>query len=221
MIMGNINATYLAIINMALVDLGENPKSTWAIGSGSDTIETLIDNSLENTAKWVLRRHPWNSASTWKTFDSDDQATLPDQSVYTTAYTQPTDYLRLNGKPFNSAGVELNSRERPPEWQVSGNLILTKTTGLMIKYVYYTEIDASPDTASNWHGDLQRYMALELAKTLVTAVSSDRQLKESLRQDAKDLFVDATMSDNHDAQGQSAYPGTIVHAPFYPRVYDG
>jgi len=215
--MANLTATFLRIANRALITLGEEPIATFDPDAPSTTNQKAIAYNLQEVCDQVLAMHPWASASTWYTFDSDDDATEPAQSLYTIAYNLPTGFIRFTTPPLISGYVYTDDAE-PPAYSVSGSLFLTYTSGWEIEYVKTQTINAATDTiAAAWSKPLQSLITAHLAYLISPVVVGGNDMKKITAADLEYLFREAVMADSANVAPQQGYRGVLAGARFQRR----
>jgi len=123
----------VSIVNKALTEVGATPITSLDDGTNNADI---VNRVYEISLKSILSRSKWNfatkrslltlSADTLEWYDTGE----------TIVYTRPTDVIRIFGTNDTNA-----------KWREEGDYIISDTSGLGIRYVYYLD-DPSKYTSS-------------------------------------------------------------------------
>ena len=181
------------IINKALALIGA--KQIESVDDGSDTAD-LVGSIYETSLKSVLAECKWNFATKRDALPTNSTATLEFYDVgETIIYDRPTDIIRI-----------YSSNPTDALWREEGDYIISDSSGLGIRYVYYIEdvtkfpiffVEALCDklacdlayaivnSASLAESFLKKYETVTLPKAV--AENSTIGIQQTLRDDAWEL----------------------------------
>lgn len=177
------------ICNLALDELKQPPINS--IVAPVQNTEFICKRWYDQSRREALRAHPWKFATIRKILTPDPSATPPFGYAY--AYNLPDDYIRL---------VTLGDdylADFPRDFEIENNQILapsgsvtTDSTSLDIRYVRdYTQVGKMDPL-------FIKYFVLKMAVSMSNKFSISRQTKTDLKEDFKDIEMEAKAVNGQD-----------------------
>lgn len=162
----------VGLANMALTHLGEEPILLFTEDSKP---AKFINQHYDNARQYVLRQHPWGSATKRAKLALDTESPL---WGFANAFTLPTDFLRLN-----------ESENFKDDHRLEQGQILTDLSAVNISYVFDLTDVSKMDPL------LQQAIAAFLAAELAIALVQSKTLHRQLAVVYKDKLAEAQHAD--------------------------
>jgi hypothetical protein len=166
--------TNAGLVNAALMLLGyDEPISSIGETTKAGQISDIV---FETTRNALLRAHPWNFATKYADLAQDavETALIPDEYLYSTAYTLPTDCLRVRRTSLEALGYV-------HDYRVVKRFIYCDDTTLKVEYTF------KETTVAQYDALFKQLLIYDLAIAMCMPLTQSRTLRADLMQARKEL----------------------------------